>query len=183
MCTHHSLFGPWWEHQFLGCAGSSEPWPGLSASCRLKLALRNHRFCFCVCVCSVAQIERQYDCKAILDVGRSLQKVILHATRLGVATCWIGPGTDHRSVIAALGPQYSHDVDRIRCVCAIGYASRYIPSFVAAMQRFKSRSRLPLRALFFSDAKFHSLLNPTAPQFQRYSRCFEACHWAPSPVP
>ncbi|CAE7536756.1 unnamed protein product [Symbiodinium natans] len=128
----------------------------------------------------VALVPKQYDRMSVLDVGRSLQRVVLHATSLGVATCWIGPGTDHQSVIAALGPRYNSDKERICCVCAMGYASRYVPSFVAAMQRFKSRSRLPLRSLFFADAEFHTPLDTGASPFRRYERCFEACRWAPS---
>ncbi|CAE7626958.1 unnamed protein product, partial [Symbiodinium pilosum] len=120
----------------------------------------------------------QYDRMSVLDVGRSLQKVVLHATRLGVATCWIGPGTDHQSVIAALGPRFNQEEDHICCVCALGYASRYIPRFIAIMQGLKSR--LPLHSLFFADAEFRTPLDTDAPPFRRFGRCFEACRWAPS---
>lgn len=29
-----------------------------------------------------------------------------HATRMGVATCWIGPGADHKSVVAKMGNRF-----------------------------------------------------------------------------
>lgn len=32
-----------------------------------------------------------------------------HATRLGVATCWIGPGANHMSVIAKMGSRFDED--------------------------------------------------------------------------
>ena len=81
-----------------------------------------------------------------------LRSVKFHSSQgLGVATCWIGPGTDHQSVIAALGPRFNQEEDHICCVCALGYASRYIPRFIAIMQGLKSR--LPLHSLFFVDAE------------------------------
>ena len=40
----------------------------------------------------VAIVPLQYDRFAVIDVGRSLQKVVMDATRMGLGTCWIGPG-------------------------------------------------------------------------------------------
>ena len=68
----------------------------------------------------VAIAPRDYDRVAIIDVGRSLQHVVLHATRMGVATCWIGPGADQSSVIAHLGDRFDPDRDHVVCVCAVG---------------------------------------------------------------
>jgi nitroreductase len=42
----------------------------------------------------VAVAPRDYDRVAVIDVGRSLQKVVTAATRAGISTCWIGPGAD-----------------------------------------------------------------------------------------
>ena len=44
----------------------------------------------------VAIAPKEYNRLAILDVGRSLQKVVIDATRMGLSTCWIGPGADHK---------------------------------------------------------------------------------------
>lgn len=44
----------------------------------------------------VAIAPHDYDRLAVIDVGRSLEKVVLDVTRMGLATCWIGPGADHK---------------------------------------------------------------------------------------
>lgn len=75
----------------------------------------------------VAIAPRDYDRTAIIDVGRSLQHVVLHATKMGVATCWIGPGADQSSVIAHLGDHFDIDRDHVVCVCAVRYRSRFQP--------------------------------------------------------
>jgi hypothetical protein len=68
----------------------------------------------------VAIAPREYDRLAIIDVGRSLQKAVLHATRMGVATCWIGPGADQTSIVTHLGDRFDADRDHVVCVCAVG---------------------------------------------------------------
>lgn len=85
-------------------------WPGVGA----------HEFL-------VAIAPRSYDRLALIDVGRNLQKVVLHATRMGVATCWIGPGADQSSVIKHLGDRFDPDRDHVVCICAVGYRSRFQP--------------------------------------------------------
>ncbi len=42
----------------------------------------------------VAIAPKTYNRLAVIDIGHSLQKVVVEATRLGLATCWIGPGAD-----------------------------------------------------------------------------------------
>jgi MFS family permease len=54
------------------------------------------------------------------DLGRSLQKIVIDATRMGLGTCWIGPGADQTSVACHLGDRFNPKVDHIICVCAIG---------------------------------------------------------------
>lgn len=34
-----------------------------------------------------------------------------HATRMGLATCWIGPGADQSSVQQKLGPRFNEEMD------------------------------------------------------------------------
>jgi hypothetical protein len=68
----------------------------------------------------VAIAPSQYDRLAVIDVGRSLQKIVIDATRMGLGTCWIGPGADQTSVACHLGDRFNPKVDHIICVCAIG---------------------------------------------------------------
>ncbi len=127
----------------------------------------------------VAIAPREYDRLATIDVGRSLQKVVLHATRMGVATCWIGPGADHDSVMRHLGDRFNPAKDHIICVCAIGYASRFLPLFIRFMQLGQHRRR-KLAALFFADPCFNAPLDVEAPPFKDFGRCYEVCQWSPS---
>jgi len=128
----------------------------------------------------VAIAPKEYNRLAIVDVGRSLQKIVLQATRMGLATCWIGPGADHKSVISKLGKRYSEDKDHIICVCAFGYASWYIPTAIAMLVQKMSRSRMPLEKLFFADPGFQEPLDTEASRYARFGRCYEACRWGPS---
>ncbi len=127
----------------------------------------------------VAIGPRAYDRTAIVDVGRSLQRVVLDATRMGVATCWIGPGADHTSILQHLGERFDPEKDHIVCVCAIGYASRYVPLTVRWMTR-SMHNRLPLASLFFADPGFCRPLDLATPPFAAFGRCYEACQWSPS---
>ena len=127
----------------------------------------------------VAIAPKAYDRTAIVDVGRSLQYVVLDATRLGVATCWIGPGADHDGIVTHLGDDFDPASDHIVCVCALGYRSRYVPVLVRILTR-SMRWRLPLAALFFADAELSEPLDTSAPPFSAFRRCFEACRWSPS---
>mmetsp|Transcript_28175 Transcript_28175/g.66945 ORF Transcript_28175/g.66945 Transcript_28175/m.66945 type:complete len:366 (+) Transcript_28175:43-1140(+) len=128
----------------------------------------------------VAIAPKEYDRMAILDVGRSLQKVVLHAFKMGLATCWIGPGADHNSITKKLGKMFNEETDHIICVCAIGYPSWYIPTFIAMLVNQVSKKRKPLDQLFFAEPSFKTPLDVQAPPFARYGRCFEACQWGPS---
>ena len=83
----------------------------------------------------VALAPRDYDRLAVIDVGRSLQKVVLAATRMGLATCWIGPGADQKSVERHLGARFDPARDHVVCVCALGYESRYKPLMIRLLQR------------------------------------------------
>jgi nitroreductase len=127
----------------------------------------------------VAIAPKAYDRMAVIDVGRSLQKVVLEATRMGVATCWIGPGADHESIVSHLGERFDPDKDHIICVCAVGYESRFKPTFIRMMQRGQHR-RLPLGKLFFADADLSQRLDIDHPPFAEFGRCYEVCQWSPS---
>jgi nitroreductase len=127
----------------------------------------------------VAIAPSEYDRLAVIDVGRCLQKIVMHATRMGLATCWIGPGADHDSIISHLGNRFNPTEDHIICVCAVGYKSKYIPLFVRLIN-FTLHRRLPLSSLFFMDSQFKEPLNANANPFKRFGRCYEICQWAPS---
>ena len=124
----------------------------------------------------VAIAPKTYDRMSVIDIGRSLQKLVHRATAQGLATCWIGPGADQASVIAHLGARFNPQEDHVICVCAIGYRSFYKPFFLRLMG-LAQHKRLPLEKLFFSDASFSTPLNTSQ---SPYGRCFEVCQWAPS---
>lgn len=128
----------------------------------------------------VAIVPRAYDRNAIIDVGRTLQRVVMDATRMGLGTCWIGPGADHRSVTAQLGDRFDPATEHIICVCAVGYPSRYIPLFVRLFNWQMSTRRRPLGELFFADKQLAQPIDTTAAPYDRFARTYEACRWAPS---
>ena len=127
----------------------------------------------------VAIAPAGYDRMAIVDVGRSLQKVLLDATRMGVSTCWIGPGADHDSIRRHLGDRFDPAQDHVICVCAGGYRSRFLPTLVRLMNARMHR-RLPLTALFFADPRFERAVDVGAPALAEFGRCLEVCQWSPS---
>ncbi len=127
----------------------------------------------------VAIAPSEYNRLAIIDVGRSLQKIVIAATRMGLATCWIGPGADQSSIVRHLGNRFNPKADHIICVCAVGYKSWYKPLFLRAIQGLQRR-RLSLSALFFADSHFKEPLNVEATPFKRFGRNYEVCQWSPS---
>jgi len=98
---------------------------------------------------------------------------------MGIATCWIGPGADHRSVQHHLGDRFDPERDHIICVCAIGYRSRYKPVFLRLIQKIQ-RHRLPLDQVFFADPALSTPIDVTRPPYDRFGRCYEVCQWSPS---
>jgi nitroreductase len=128
----------------------------------------------------VAIVPAAYDRTPIIDVGRTLQRVVMEATRMGLATCWIGPGADQRSIAAHLGDRFDPRADHIVCVCAVGYRSRYIPLFIRLFNHQMSPRRLPRSELFFADETLEQAIDTTAPPLLRFDRAWEACRWAPS---
>ena len=127
----------------------------------------------------VAIAPKKYDRLSVIDVGRSLQKIVMDATRMGLGTCWIGPGADHASIMQQLGGRFNSEQDHIICVCAVGYKSKYIPMFIRIFNAQFYR-RLPLSSLFFADAHFKEPLNLDVYPFNRFGRNYEICQWAPS---
>lgn len=127
----------------------------------------------------VAIAPKAYDRLAIIDVGRKLQKIVIDATRMGLTTCWIGPGADHASIVRHLGGRLDPEKDHIVCVCAVGYPSRYIPLFLRIFNN-ATRRRLPLADLFFADPDLQKPLDLSAEPYCRFGRAYETCQWAPS---
>jgi nitroreductase len=127
----------------------------------------------------VAIAPKKYNRLTVIDVGRNLQKVVIKATRMGLGTCWIGPGADQASVARHLGDRFNPDDDHIICVCAIGYKSNYLPMFLRIFN-MQFQRRLPFSSLFFADPSFEEPLNVDAPPFRQFGRTFEVCQWSPS---
>lgn len=127
----------------------------------------------------VAIAPREYDRLSIIDVGRSLQKIVIQATRMGIATCWIGPGADNKSILQHLGNKIDPTKDHVICVCAIGYDSMYKPLFIRLFNKLMHK-RLPLSELFFADPSFETPLDTKSNPYCDYGRCYEVCQWSPS---
>ncbi|MCU4156794.1 nitroreductase family protein [Carboxylicivirga sp. A043] len=127
----------------------------------------------------VAITPKEYDRLAILDVGKTLQKVVIDATRMGLGTCWIGPGADHNSIISVLGNQFNADTENIICICAIGYKSKYNPLFISLFSK-KMRSRMPIESLFFDSYEMTKPISPGREPYNLFGKTYESCRWAPS---
>lgn len=127
----------------------------------------------------VAIAPSEYNRLSIVDVGRSLQKIVMHATKMGLATCWTGPGADQKSIIKHLHSKFDSNRDHVICVCAIGYESMFKPLFIRFMQRLQHK-RLPLSELFFSTPTSKVGLETDSAPFNEYGRCYEVCQWSPS---
>jgi len=127
----------------------------------------------------VAIAPKEYDRLTIVEVGRILQKIVIDATRMGLATCWIGPGADHRSITSQLGGRFDSEKDNVICVCAIGYKSKYVPLFIKIFSQ-KMRKRLSLDSLFFNSHKMDTSIDTSQEPYARFLRSYESCQWAPS---
>lgn len=127
----------------------------------------------------VAIAPKEYNRLAVMDVGRTLQKVVLDATKMGLGTCWIGPGADHKSITSQLGNNFNPEKDNIICVCAIGYESKYKPLFISIFNK-NLHKRLALNFLFFQDYEMMHPIDIKKKPFKIFGRTYEACQWAPS---
>jgi nitroreductase len=127
----------------------------------------------------VAIAPKEYERLAVIDIGRSLQKIVIDATRMGLGTCWIGPGADHVSIMQNLGDRFDSERDHIICVCTVGYKSSYIPIFLRIFNA-QFKRRLPLSELFVVDTGFEQPLDLDTAPFNRFGRTYEICQWAPS---
>ena len=127
----------------------------------------------------VAIAPAEYNRMSVIDIGRSLQKIVIYATKMGISTCWIGPGADQSSVIANLGVRFDPAKDHVICVCAVGYASKFRPLALYVAQK-SMRWRHPLEKLFTFDAGFAHSVDTTVAPFDTYGRCYEVCQWSPS---
>jgi nitroreductase len=127
----------------------------------------------------VAIGPKTYCRQSVIDIGRNLQKVVHHATRMGLGTCWIGPGADQASIAIQLGDRFTPSEDHIICVCAIGYKSWFNP-ITLRIASLAQHKRLPLSSLFFADPPLTKPFNEKAHPFDRFGRCYEVCQWSPS---
>ncbi len=127
----------------------------------------------------VAVAPREYNRLSVIDVGRSLQKIVLQATRMGLGTCWIGPGADQKSIVKHLDGKFEPKKDHVICVCAIGYESIFKPLMIRLLNVLQHK-RLPLSELFFTDRHCKLALESDSAPFDEYGRCYEVCQWSPS---
>ncbi len=123
----------------------------------------------------VAIVPKSYNRQAIIDVGYCLQRIVIQATRIGLATCWIGPGADQKSIGEALGDRFDEANDHVVCVCAVGYESKHLPFSTRVIGQIQHR-RLPLASLFFQDTSFTQPLDIES----ELKGVSEACRWSPS---
>ncbi len=127
----------------------------------------------------VAIAPKEYNRHTIMEVGRTLQKIVIDATRINLATCWIGPGADQRKIALTLQNQYNPNHDHIICVCAFGYQSKYSPLFISFFSK-RMRQRLSKEKLFFKDTTFKKPIDYNKAPYTSFERSYEACQWAPS---
>ncbi|TKJ42557.1 nitroreductase [candidate division LCP-89 bacterium B3_LCP] len=127
----------------------------------------------------VAIVPKAYSRKSVIDVGRNLQKIVHHATRMGLASCWIGPGADQESIALQLGDRFKASEDHIICVCAFGYKSWFTP-ITLRIASFIQHKRLPISSLFFTDPLLKEPISELVYPFNLFGRCYEVCQWAPS---
>jgi nitroreductase len=127
----------------------------------------------------VAIVPKAYSRKAVIDVGRNLQKIVHHATRMGLASCWIGPGADQESIALQLGDRFKASEDHIICVCAFGYKSWFTPITLRIISFFQHK-RLPVSSLFFTNPLLEEPISELVYPFNLFERCYEVCQWAPS---
>lgn len=127
----------------------------------------------------IAIAPREYDRVSVIDVGRALIKVVLDATRAGVATCCIGPGTDLTDAERLLGDRFDPEKDHVVCICALGYRSRFIPLASRVVTRAQT-GRMPLEELFFTDSRLQEPLNLGEAPFAAFDACCEGARWSPS---
>lgn len=120
----------------------------------------------------VAIVPTEYDRFAVIEVGYTLQKVVIDATRMGLRTCWIGSGADHKSVVQHLGSKFDPARDSIICVCAFGYPSWLVPLFIRIFS-WKMRQRLSLTKLYFSDKTMQRPLEVSAGPCHQFEQVFE----------
>ncbi len=127
----------------------------------------------------IAIAPKEYNRLAVLDVGRTLQKIVVDATRMGIGTCWIGPGADHKSITLQLGERFNPDKENIICISALGYESKYKPLFISVFNRMMHK-RLPIESLFFTNYKLDEPIDINQSPYNTFQQTFEACQWAPS---
>jgi len=127
----------------------------------------------------VAIAPKEYNRLSVMDVGSTLQKIVIDATRIGIGTCWIGPGADHKSITQQLGDRFNLERENIICICAVGYESKYTPIFIKIFNN-RMRRRLPIKSLFFSNYKMNKSIEVSQGPYNNFKRILEGCQWAPS---
>ncbi len=127
----------------------------------------------------VAIVPAEYHRLAVIEVGICLQNIVIDATRMGLGTCWIGPGADQKSIQQHLGDKFNPQQDAIICVCAVGYKSFFTPLFISIFNRLMARRR-SLSELFYHSSSMETPIPMASEPYNQFQQVFEACRWAPS---
>jgi nitroreductase len=84
------------------------------------------------------------------DYGYLMELIILHATDLGLSTCWLGGSFTKSSFAAKIG---ARDKETVPAVSAVGYAAEHPRAIDSFMRRtVGSDRRLPWQNLFFENS-------------------------------
>lgn len=112
--------------------------------------------------------------KDMEDYGYLLERAVLAATDIGLATCWLG-GTFSKSAFARkIGVTGS---EAVPAVVATGYAAEGAREADKLRRRAGSDRRLPFEQLFFDEELGQPLALSDA---AGYAEVLEAVRWAPS---
>ncbi len=96
---------------------------------------------------------------ALEDFGYRMEQVILEATRLGLATCWLGGSFTQSSFAARIGKR---EDESLPAVAACGYAAAEGRARDLIRRQARSDSRLPWEAILFKDEFGRPLLRKEA---------------------
>ncbi len=114
---------------------------------------------------------------ALEDFGYMMETAVLHATALGLGTCWLG-GSFTQSSFASKIDKQDHEI--IPAVAAAGYAMPQVRERDLLRRAARSETRLPWEDLFFDGSFRQPLTIPRAVQAGDYARALEMVRLAPS---
>ena len=132
----HGPSDPQMVHEFLALRSntlviSAHEWMYWLQRCSLK-----HRSLFVVSLCRPHNHFKAVHIATWHDWFDGSTLCSRHATRMGLATCWIGPGADHKSIVTKMGSRFDEAFRREMWSCE---DQRYI---VDVLSMVKNQSNL-----------------------------------------